>query len=172
MQNRALGDSLSLCNTFVMFPFTVRIRYPNRMNAGLKVAYLWHDNDVIEVRVTVENVEFRGTADVYVGVGGLLAAAALLAGFPTNNLEMREVVFGAAGKGFAGGFVRLEFYCEDGAGHAAFRATIHGDSGHRKSTESAIVHVSFEAAALDAFLLQLGQVEKRHSGSASLITAP
>jgi hypothetical protein len=142
------------------------------MNAGLKVAYLWHDNDVIEVRVKVENGEFRGTADVYVGAGGLLEAEALLAGFPTNNLDKREVAFGAAGKGFADGFVRLEFYCEDGAGHAAFVATIEGDYGHRELTESAIIRVSFEPAALDAFLLQLRQVEKEHSGSASLITAP
>jgi hypothetical protein len=142
------------------------------MNDGLKVAYLWHDNDVIEVRVTVENVKFRGTADAYVGAGGLLEATSLLAGFPTNNLDKREVVFGAAGKGFAGGFLRLEFYCEDGAGHAAFRATIEGDYGHLELAESAIVHVSFEPAALDAFLLQLRQVEKEHSGSAVLITVP
>ncbi|HTF66154.1 MAG TPA: hypothetical protein VK638_26050 [Edaphobacter sp.] len=142
------------------------------MNVALKVAYLWHDHDVIEVRVQVENVEFRGTADVYVGAGELLEAAALLEGFPSDNLDKREVVFGATGKEFTGGFVRLEFYCRDGAGHAAFCATIEGDYGHRDSTETAIVHVSFEPAALDAFLLQLRQVEKDHSGSASLMTAP
>jgi hypothetical protein len=142
------------------------------MNAGLTVTYLWHDNDVIEVRVKAENEAFRGTADVYVGAGGLLNAAALLAGFPLNNLDKRELVLGAAGKEFAGGFVRLEFYCEDGAGHAAFRATIEGDHDHRESAESAIIRVRFEPAALDAFLPQLGQVEEQRSGSASLMIAP
>jgi hypothetical protein len=142
------------------------------MNTGLKVSYLWHDIDVIQVRVTVENADFRGTTDVYVGTDGLLEAAALLAGFPTNNLDKRQLVFGAEGKGFAGGFVRLNFYCRDGAGHSAFCATIEGDYGNRESTESAIVDVSFEPAALDAFVLQLQQVEKEHAGFASLMTAP
>ena len=54
------------------------------MSTGLKVTHLWHDNDVIEVRVTAENATFRGTADVYVGTDGLLEAAATLAGFPMD----------------------------------------------------------------------------------------
>jgi hypothetical protein len=141
------------------------------MNAGLKVVYLWHDIDVIEVRIAVENAEFRGTADVYVGTDGLLEAAILLLNFPVSNLDKREVVFGAEGKGFAGGFVRLEFYCKDGAGHAAFRATIEGDYRNQDLAESAIVDVSFEPAALDTFLLKLQQVEKEHRGSAYLMTA-
>jgi hypothetical protein len=140
------------------------------MNDGLKVSYLWHDNDVIEVRVASENAQFRGTADVYVSVGGLLDAATQLGGFPTNNLDRRELVFGALGKEFAGGFVRLEFYCTDGAGHAALRATIESDYGNRESAESAVVHVNFEPAALDVFLLQLQQIDKECSGSASLLS--
>jgi hypothetical protein len=146
--------------------------YSNRMIEGLKVSYLWHDRDVIEVRITAENAEFRGTADVYVGTDGLLEAASMLAGFPSNNLDKRWVEFGAAGEESAGGFVRLELYCADGASHAAFRATIKGDSVNRGFTESAIFCVSFEPAALDAFLLQLEQIEKEHSGSAFLMTAP
>ena len=94
------------------------------MNEGLKVSYLWHNVDVIEVRVTAENAEFRGAADVYVGIDGLLEATTLLAGFPTDSLDERTLVLGAWGKGFAGGFVRVEFHCMDGAGHAALRATI------------------------------------------------
>ena len=142
------------------------------MDTGLKVVYLWHDMDVIEVRIAVENANFRGTADVYVGAGGLLDAASLLTNFPVSNRDKREVVFGTAGKGFAGGFVRLEFYCKDGAAHAAFRATIEGDFRDRDQAESAIVDVIFEPAALDEFLLQLQQVETEHRGSARLMTAP
>jgi hypothetical protein len=73
------------------------------MSTGLKIVYLWHDNDVVEVRVTAENTEFRGTTDVYVGTGGLLEATTLLAGFPKNNLDKREVVFGAAGRNLLAG---------------------------------------------------------------------
>ncbi|MBB5065939.1 hypothetical protein [Granulicella mallensis] len=142
------------------------------MNPGLKVAYLWHDSDVIEVRVTAENAKFRGTADVYVGTDGLLEAAAALVGFPKNGLDKREVTFGAAGKEFAGGSVHLEFYCKDMAGHAAFRASIEGDYGVQEVAESATVCVDFDPAALDAFLVELQQVEKEHRGSASIIVAP
>jgi hypothetical protein len=66
-------------------------------------AYLWHDIDAFELRVTAENTNFRGTADVYVGTGSLREAAAYLAGFPKNHLDKREVIFGTAGKRFAGG---------------------------------------------------------------------
>jgi hypothetical protein len=142
------------------------------MPTALKIAYLWHDGDVVQVRITVENAEFRGTADVYVGTDGLFEAAARLAGFPANNLDKREAIFGAAGKQFAGGFVRLEFYCEGGAGHATFRATVEADYRNRELAESSVVHVSFEPAALDAFLPQLQQVEREHRGFASLVTAP
>jgi hypothetical protein len=139
------------------------------MNTGLTFAYLWHDNDVIELRVTAENAEFRGTADVYVGNDGLVEAAAKLIGFPENHLDKREVSFGAAGKKFPGGSVRLEFYCKDMAGHAAFRATIEGDYKGRELAESAVVDVDFNPAALDLFLTKLQHIEMEHRGSASML---
>jgi len=142
------------------------------MRTGLKVTYLWHDNDVIEVRVTVENARFRGTADTYVGTDGLFEAAATLAGFPANGGDKREVTFGAEGKGFAGGAVRLQFYRSDLAGHAQFRAKIEGDYGNQEVAESATICVDFEPAALDGFLAELQQVEKKHHGSASLLILP
>lgn len=142
------------------------------MSTGLKVAYLWHDNDVIEVRVSAENARFRGTANVYVGTDGLVEAAAALAGFPKHSRDKREVICGAVGKKLAGGAVRLEFYCSDLAGHAAFRAMIEGDHGAHEVPESATVCVDFEPAALDAFVMELQQLEKEHQGSASLLTVP
>jgi hypothetical protein len=78
------------------------------MNVSLRVVYLYHDVDVVEIRVTVENPGFRGTADIYVGTGGLLEAASTLEGFPEDHSDKRELVLGAAGKKFAGGSVRLE----------------------------------------------------------------
>lgn len=142
------------------------------MRTGLKVTYLWHDNDVIEVRVTVENAGFRGTADVYVGTDGLLEAAATLRGFPINGRDTREVVFGTEGKKFAGGAARLRFYCSDLVGHTEFRATIEGDYGKQEVAESATICVDFEPAALDVFLIELQQIEREHQGSASLLIVP
>lgn len=48
------------------------------MSVGLKVTYLYHVIDLIEVRITAENAAFRGSANVYVGTDGLLEAAAAL----------------------------------------------------------------------------------------------
>ena len=76
------------------------------------------------------------------------------------------------GRKFAGGGVRLEFFCSDLAGHAAFRAMIEGDYGDQEVAESATVCVDFKPAALDAFLVELQQVEKDHQGNASLLTVP
>jgi hypothetical protein len=60
------------------------------MKVGLKVSYLWHDNDVIELRAVAENPEFRGSADVYVETDGLSEAAITLAGFPRDRFDKRQ----------------------------------------------------------------------------------
>lgn len=139
------------------------------MNVGLKVTYLYHDIDLVEVRITVENAAFRGSADVYLGTDGLLEAAAVLKGFPRDRQDTREVTFGSAGPKFAGGSVRLEFYCNDLAGHTAFRAVIEEDYRGQSQVQCATLLVDFEPASLDRFLVELQQVEKEHRGSASLI---
>jgi hypothetical protein len=140
------------------------------MNAGLKVTYLYHDGDIIEVRIVAENVSFRGSADVYVGTDGLLEAAAVLEGFPKDRQDTREVVFGAAGPKFAGGSARLKFYCKDGAGHTAFLAEIVEDYRDQERAQCATVRVDFEPASLDRFLIELRQVEIEHRGTAVLVT--
>jgi hypothetical protein len=78
------------------------------LNPGLKVTYLYHDGDIIEVRIVSQNASFRGSADVYVGTDGLLEAAAVLERIPKDRSDTREVAFGAAGPEFAGGSTRLK----------------------------------------------------------------
>jgi hypothetical protein len=138
------------------------------MTAGLKVTYLYHDGDIVEVRIVAENLSFRGSADVYVGTDGLLEAAAALEGFPKDRQDTREVLFGAAGPKFAGGSARLKFYCRDGAGHTAFLAEIEEDYREQERAQCATVVVDFEPAALDRFLIELRQVEIEHRGTAVL----
>jgi hypothetical protein len=140
------------------------------MNVGLKVTYLYHDGDIIEVRIVAENALFRGSADVYVGTDGLLEAAAVLEGFPKDRRDSREVILGSAGPKFAGGSARLKFFCKDGAGHTAFRAEIEEDYREHEQAQTAAVFVDFEPASLDRFLIELRQVETEHRGTAVLIT--
>jgi hypothetical protein len=138
------------------------------ITAGIKCTYLYHDYDVIELRVAAGNGKFSGRADVYVGRGQLLEAAATLKGFPNNPKDAREVLFGAFGSKFAGGAVRLQFYCKDLAGHSVFRATIEADCRNEQETQSATVIVDFEPASLDNFLAELTLIDEKLSGSAEL----
>jgi hypothetical protein len=147
-----------------------RTAYYLSMNAGLKVTYLYHDGDIIEVRIVAENVSFRGSADVYVVTDGLLEAAAILEGFPKDRQDTREVAFGAAGPKSAGGSARLKFYCKDGAGHTAFLAEIEEDYRGQEQAQCATVRVNFEPASLDRFLIELRRVEVQHRGTAILLT--
>jgi hypothetical protein len=148
------------------------------MIAGLQFTYLYHDFDIIEVRIFAQNGRFRGSADVYVGTNQLLEAAALLSGFPKNPHDKREFIFGAFGPKFAGGGVRLELFCKDLAGHPVIRATIETDSQQistvdnqaDEDAESATIYLKFEPAALDRFLAELREIEQKHFGSAILET--
>jgi len=139
------------------------------MSVGLQVTYLYHDVDVVEVRVTVDNACFRGTADVYVGTGELQEAADKIRDFPANAQETRGVTFGSFRPRTAGGAVRLEFFCKDMAGHSAVRAIIEEDYPKQRPPQCATVLVDFEPAALDQFVRELGRVEAEF-GSAALTT--
>ncbi len=124
----------------------------------------------MEVRVTAENGRYKASADVYVYTNGLLDAVKALESFPKDSQDTREILLGAEGPKFAGGSVRLGFYCKDLAGHTAFRATIEDDYDHKDRAQSATVFVDFEPASLDQFLIELRRVEIEHQGSAVLIT--
>jgi len=138
------------------------------MPAGLHIKYLYHDNDIIEVEVFVGNGRFCGTARVYVGIGQLSEAGALLKGFPQRSSDIREVVLGAFGRDSAGGGVRLRFYCKDLAGHAVVEATIEADHIGKGPAESAVVLADIEPASLDIFVPQLLLLDAELNGIASL----
>jgi hypothetical protein len=138
------------------------------ITAGVKFTYLYHDSDVIELRIAVGNGKFSGSADVYVSRGALLEAATLLKGFPENSQDTREVVFGAFGPTFAGGAVRLQFYCKDLAGHSVLQATIEADDKEQNVAQSAVVITDIEPASLDNLLPELRLIEEKLGGSAEL----
>ena len=148
------------------------------MIAGIEITYLYHDADVIEIRVVAQNSGFRGSADAYVGTGGLIEAAKVIEGFPANSQDTREVTLGAFGHNFAGGAVLLEFFCKDGAGHSTIRVTVESDersfprpvSEQIPKLESAVLYVDFEPAGLDEFTVELKEIERTLGGSAVLKT--
>ena len=135
---------------------------------GLQFCYLYHDYDVIEVRITIGNGRFFGSANVYVQTGGIAEAATVLEGFPTHAADIREVEFGVFGPKFAAGAVRLQLSCKDLAGHSMIRATIEDGYRSRNEAELATVFIDFEPAALDEFVAALRRLEGNLKGCAEL----
>jgi hypothetical protein len=134
------------------------------VTTGIQLTYLYHDADIVELRITINNGRFSGSPDVYVATGQLTEAADALAGFPTHPQDTRDYTFGTFGSEFAGGAVRLQFYCRDLAGHPSIEDD-HSKLGYAQRAE---VVLDFDPAALDRFLTELREVEHNH-GSASLI---
>jgi len=138
------------------------------MNKGVKLEVKWHDADVVEVRITAWNGAFGGTVDVYTGIGGLGEAAEKLEGFPRSSSDNREVVLGHFGQEWAGGAVSMRFYCADGAGHAYLESRMESDGQVAGVTQSVVLSLHIEAAALDSFVEDLRRLEAEKIGTASL----
>jgi hypothetical protein len=103
------------------------------MDRSLRLEYWYHDVDIVELRVSAWNGSFGGATCLYVGQGDLADTAAVLAGFPVNVKDEREVTFGAFGPNSAGGAMALRFSCRDGAGHCQLHITIEADFELRDS---------------------------------------
>jgi hypothetical protein len=113
----------------------------------------------MRLRVRVANLDFCGTAEVYVATGSLGEVFSIFTGFPQSRQDARELVLGAFGTEFAGGAARLNLYCKDLAGHAVLRATVEADYPATSVPDSATFVVDFEPAQLDEFLAQIKRFE-------------
>jgi len=137
------------------------------MDRCVRLAYRYHDSDVVELTVSAWNGSFGGSTRVWVGQGGLADAATLLAGFPVSLEDNREVTFGGFGPKFAGGAVTLQFACIDGAGHCQLHVTMEAEYDIRESLAERVEMLStFEPAALDNFVEQMRELNSSLTGSA------
>jgi hypothetical protein len=59
------------------------------MDIGFELQLIWHDNDVLNLRVSAWNGAFGRVAEVYEAVGDLEAAATQLRGFPNSTADRR-----------------------------------------------------------------------------------
>lgn len=102
------------------------------MDRCVRLSYCYHDTDVVELMVSGWNGSFGGATCLYVAQGELADAATLLAGFPVNVEDKREVTFGAFGPKSAGGAMTLRFSCINGVGHCQLHVTIEGNYDRRE----------------------------------------
>jgi len=139
------------------------------MTTGLQFTYLYHDDDIVELGVTVSNGRFSGSTDVYIATDGTAEIVETLKGFPTNPQDTRDYTLGAFGPTYAGGAVHLHFFCRDRAGHATLKATVEDNFDKLPFTQQSVVLLEFEPAALDRFLAALPDLERNHAGTATLL---
>lgn len=115
---------------------------------------MWHDEDLIEVRVTATNGVFSGAACIYVALDALHAAADVLSGFPSGPSDRRRIEWGGAGLGSA----VLEFVVTDGLCHCQVIVDVRtGDQCRDVPGQSATVLLPVEPAAIDRFVTKLRQ---------------
>jgi len=138
------------------------------MYMGFEFWVIWHDDDVINLRVSSWNGAFGGLAEIYEGIGDLRDAAAQLRGFPKNPTDMREIVFGNFDRKCAAGGVRMRFNCVDGAGHAYVEATIDSNYESGGTVQTVVLAMPVEAAAVDSFVQELERLEAEKAGRALL----
>ena len=142
------------------------------MDRCVRLAYCYHDSDIVELRVSAWNGSFGGSTCLYVAQGELADSATILAGFPENVKDKREVTFGAFGPNSAGGAMALRFSCRDGAGHCQLHITIEADYELRDSPAQRVEFLSaIEPAALDLFAEQMRVLNSSLTGSAVLAFA-
>jgi hypothetical protein len=138
------------------------------MDIGFELQLIWHDNDVLNLRISAWNGAFGGVAEVYEAIGDLQAAATQLRGFPNSPADRREVIFGNFDRKFAAGGVSMRFHCIDRSGTAYVEATIDAKYETGGTVQTVVLAMPVEAAAVDKFVEELERLESNRSGTARL----
>lgn len=139
---------------------------------GIHFNVIYRDNDLLEVRIAAWNGAFSGATDVYVHIGEPEDLGAKLAGFPRSNTDLREITLGTFGDQGAGGGFSMRFYCVDSSAHAFVASGIESGNKVGGVTQSTVLAVSIEAAAVDEFVYQFRNLASSGSGSAFLKGLP
>jgi hypothetical protein len=136
---------------------------------GIEFEVVWFDHDAIEYRVVCSNGSFTGTAKMYLSHDGLQKAANILSGFPSSTTDLREVELGTFDSEFAGGGIRMSFYCVDSVGHAVAFVKLRADVC-KSSSEPQLVslYVPVEAGAIDSFVKQAQSIRDTKGAKAYL----
>ena len=140
------------------------------MKRGIEFTVVWSDQDVINFRVRCSNGRFCGDANIYFGHDDLPKMIEALSGFPSHAADFRTLEFGTFNPNHADGGIRMHFFCRDSAGHAAVDVGLRGDARIALGeVESVALRINVEAAAIDSFLLQVGNVDPIEIGATACL---
>lgn len=139
------------------------------MDIGFQFEVIYKDTDLLQIRISAWNGIFGGASDLYVGIGDLERSAEILKGFPRDPSDVREITWGTFRTNYAGGGVKMRFYCADGAAHAFVDSTIKSKTPQNRSNQSVRFSMAIEPASVDSFVRELRSVGMHQAGNARLL---
>jgi hypothetical protein len=129
------------------------------MDRGVIVKHIWEDEHLVEFECTVDTGVFCGTATCYTAHGKLATFAGALRRFATA-FEGTAIFSAARADGTKA--VTIEIRAVDHAKHTVAAVKLVTDRGFRPDDVARLeVQFPIEAAAIDAFLRELGNVRGR-----------
>ena len=140
------------------------------MKNGIEFTVIWADQDVSKLQVTCSNGSFSGSANIYIGHDALTTMAHTLSGFPSHSTDSRNFELGTFDLSYAGGGIRMHFFCRDSVGHAAVDAKLRSAGCLALGeVESVALRIPIEAAAIDSFLPQLRELDANELGATACL---
>jgi len=127
--------------------------------AGIQISIIYTDEHLIELRIMASNGVFAGQVDVYADSDALTELAEVLRDFPASRDDSREFEVGSFDAAYAGGGAGFRFYSLDSVGHAAAEVRLRSDPEVGGGvSDTVVLHVAVEAAAVDSFVVQLAGI--------------
>ena len=121
------------------------------LEEGISIEIVWDDGDLKMIVLDAANGRFRAHAEAYSKTGELGRLADAIAGFPTGQKDVRQVVVGTA---------RLRFFSrEETMGHAMVEVKCAG--GTDEYPEVAHFYLAVEKEAVEDWVRQLRRVGDR-----------
>ena len=138
------------------------------MKNAVKISVICPDH----LRVWASNGMFVGETEVFANPSKLSRFVSALRGFPVNGSDRRDCELGTFVEALGGGGAAFRFSCMDSIGHALVEVRLRTDPrlGFGAS-DLATIHISIEAALVDAFVGQLERMLLEPSQSAVLEAA-
>ncbi len=128
------------------------------LDEGISIEIVWDDGDLKMIVLDAANGRFRAHAEAYAKEGELQRIADAIAGFPTGQKDVREVVIGDA---------RLRFFSrEETIGHPMVEVKFAG--GTDEYPERAHFYLAVEATAIQEWVRELRAVGDRREKPAVL----
>ena len=143
----------------------------SNLNGGIEVEVIWCDQNVVEFQFKCSNNRFSGHVEIYADHNSLSEIAAGLSGFPSSQTDSRDFELGAPDANYAKGGIRLHFHCLDSVGHAVVDVKLRGDACKGLGElESVALRIPIEAAAIDTFVPQIGNMDTKQVGAKACLS--